>query len=57
MRNSKKEENQEGFVRELLVFVLGYTSNSQPDFNFVLGKNGLPNLSKSMASLFADQGK
>ena len=31
IRNSKEEEYQEGFVRDLFVNVLGYTLNPQPD--------------------------
>ncbi len=38
IRNSKEEEYQEGFVRDLFVNVLGYTLNPQPSYNFVLEK-------------------
>lgn len=33
IRNSKEEQFQEGFLRELFVKVLGYTLNPQPEFN------------------------
>lgn len=33
IRNAKEEQFQEGFIRELFVYILGYTLNPQPDFN------------------------
>ena len=33
IRNSKEEQFQEGFLRELFVKILGYTLNPNPDFN------------------------
>jgi len=33
IRNSKEEQFQEGFLRELFVKVLGYTLNPEPKFN------------------------
>jgi len=33
IRNSKEEQFQEGFLRELFVNVLGYTINPNPDYN------------------------
>jgi hypothetical protein len=33
IRNSKEEQFQEGFLRELFVNILGYTINPEPDFN------------------------
>jgi hypothetical protein len=33
IRNSKEEQFQEGFLRELFVNILGYTLNPNPDFN------------------------
>jgi hypothetical protein len=41
IRNSKEEEYQEGFVRDLFVNVFGYTLNPQPDYNFVLEKESV----------------
>src|SRR5678815_2679065 len=47
IRNSKEEEYQEGFVRDLFVKVLGYTLNPQPDYNFVLEKKTITDATKS----------
>ncbi len=47
IRNSKEEEYQEGFVRDLFVNVLGYTLNPQPDYNFVLEKKTVTDATKS----------
>lgn len=33
IRDSKEEQFQEGFLRELFVDILGYTLNPQPNFN------------------------
>jgi len=33
IRNSKEEQFQEGFLRELFVKILGYTLNPTPNFN------------------------
>jgi hypothetical protein len=33
IRNSKEEQFQEGFLRELFVSIFGYTLNPQPNFN------------------------
>jgi hypothetical protein len=33
IRNSKEEQYQEGFLRELFVKILGYTLNPEPNFN------------------------
>ena len=33
IRNSKEEQFQEGFLRELFVDILGYTLNPTPKFN------------------------
>lgn len=33
IRNSKEEQFQEGFLRELYVSILGYTLNHEPNFN------------------------
>jgi hypothetical protein len=37
IRNSKEEQFQEGFLRELFVNILGYTLNPEPDFNLTTG--------------------
>ncbi len=38
IRNSKEEQFQEGFLRELFVNVLGYTLNPDPGFNLITEK-------------------
>ena len=35
IRQSKEEQFQEGFLRELFVKVLGYTLNPSPDYNLI----------------------
>jgi len=47
IRNSKEEEYQEGFVRDLFVNVLGYTLNPQPSYNLVLEKKTVADATKS----------
>ena len=47
IRDSKEEEYQEGFVRDLFVNILGYTLNPQPDYNFVLEKKTITDATKS----------
>jgi hypothetical protein len=47
IRDSKEEEYQEGFVRDLFVNILGYTLNPQPDYNFVLEKKTTTDATKS----------
>lgn len=38
IRNSKEEQYQEGFLRDLFCSVLGYTINPEPDFNLITEK-------------------
>ena len=38
IRNSKEEQFQEGFLRELFVKILGYTLNPEPNFNLITEK-------------------
>ncbi|HUS02303.1 MAG TPA: N-6 DNA methylase [Chitinophagaceae bacterium] len=47
IRNSKEEEYQDGFVRDLFVDVLGYILNPQPNYNFVLEKKTIADATKS----------
>ncbi|MDR2861553.1 MAG: hypothetical protein LBV07_03270, partial [Syntrophobacterales bacterium] len=35
IRNSKEEQSQEGFLRELFVKILGYTLYPQPNHNLI----------------------
>ena len=46
IRESKKEQFQEGFLRELFVNVFGFVLNTQPDFNLTTefkNENGAKN--------------
>ena len=38
IRNSKEEQFQEGFLRELFVKILGYTLNPEPNYNLITEK-------------------
>ena len=40
---SKEEQFQEGFLRELFVKVLGYTLNPSPDYNLITEKKNETN--------------
>lgn len=43
---SKEEQFQEGFLRELFVKVLGYTLNPSPDFNLITEQKNETNAQK-----------
>jgi len=47
IRNSKEEQYQEGFLRELFVNVLGYTLNPEPNFNLITEKKNEANQKKA----------
>jgi len=47
IRNSKEEQFQEGFLRELFVKVLGYTLNPNPEFNLNTEYKNVKNSKKS----------
>ena len=47
IRNSKEEQFQEGFLRELFVSVLGYTLNPQPNFNLTTELKNIANSKKA----------
>jgi type I restriction-modification system DNA methylase subunit len=51
IRDSKEEEYQEGFVRDLFVNILGYTLKPQPHYNFVLEKKTEADATKSDGAL------
>jgi type I restriction-modification system DNA methylase subunit len=55
IRDSKEEEYQEGFVRELFVNILGYTLKPQPDYNFVLEKKTEADATKSDGAILHNQ--
>ncbi len=54
IRDSKEEEYQEGFVRDLFVKVLSYTLNPQPDYNFVLEKKTVTDATKSDGAILSN---
>ena len=56
IQQSKEEQFQEGFLRELFVKVLGYTLNPSPDFNLITEKKNETN-SKKADGAFQKDGK
>ncbi len=47
IRNSKEEQFQEGFLRELFVSILGYTLNPHPNFNLTTELKNIVNSKKA----------
>lgn len=47
IRNSKEEQFQEGFLRELFVKILGYTLNPEPKFNLITEQKNVANAKKA----------
>lgn len=47
IRNSKEEQFQEGFLRELFVKILGYTLNPEPNFNLTTELKNITNNKKA----------
>lgn len=47
IRNSKEEQFQEGFLRELFVSILGYTLNPHPNFNLTTELKNIANSKKA----------
>ena len=47
IRNSKEEQFQEGFLRELFVNILGYTLNPEPNFNLTTELKNISNSKKT----------
>jgi hypothetical protein len=47
IRNSKEEQFQEGFLRELFVKILGYTLNPEPNYNLITEKKNETNSKKA----------
>ncbi len=47
IRNSKEEQFQEGFLRELFVKILGYTLNPEPNFNLSTEFKNISNAKKA----------
>ena len=54
IQQSKEEQFQEGFLRELFVKVLGYTLNPSPDFNLITEKKNETNSKKADGAIQKD---
>ena len=54
IRNSKEEQFQEGFLRELFVNVLGYTLNPAPDYNLITEQKNETNSKKADGAIIID---
>ena len=52
IRQSKEEQFQEGFLRELFVKVLGYTLNPSPDFNLITEQKNETNSQKADGAIY-----
>ena len=55
IRQSKEEQFQEGFLRELFVNVLGYTLNPQPNYNLITEKKNETNSKKADGAILANE--
>jgi hypothetical protein len=56
IRNSKEEQFQEGFLRELFVNVLGYTINPEPQFNLTTELKNIKDAKKTDGAILATRG-
>jgi len=56
IRNSKEEQFQEGFLRELFVNVLGYTINPNPDFNLTTELKNIKDAKKTDGAILSPAG-
>lgn len=54
IRNSKEEQYQEGFLRDLFVTVLGYTINPEPNFNLLTEQKNIKNSKKADGAILVD---
>ncbi len=54
IRNSKEEQFQEGFLRELFVKILGYTINPEPDFNLTTELKNIKDSKKTDGAILKD---
>ena len=54
IRNSKEEQFQEGFLRELFVNILGYTINPEPDFNLTTELKNIKDYKKTDGAILKD---
>ena len=55
IRNSKEEQFQEGFLRELFVKILGYTLNPEPDFNLTTELKNISNSKKTDGAILKNE--
>lgn len=54
IKQSKEEQFQEGFLRELFVKVLGYTLNPSPNYNLITEKKNETNSKKADGAILLD---
>ncbi|MDR2205640.1 MAG: Eco57I restriction-modification methylase domain-containing protein [Flavobacteriaceae bacterium] len=54
IRNSKEEQFQEGFLRELFVKILGYTLNPTPNFNLITEQKNETNSKKADGAILVN---
>ena len=54
IQQSKEEQFQEGFLREMFVKVLGYTLNPSPNFNLITEKKNETNSKKADGAILLD---
>ena len=54
IQQSKEEQFQEGFLRELFVKVLGYTLNPSPNYNLITEKKNETNSKKADGAILLD---
>jgi len=54
IRNSKEEQFQEGFLRELFVNILGYTINPNPDFNLITEQKNVSDSKKADGAILVN---
>ena len=54
IRQSKEEQFQEGFLRELFVRVLGYTLNPSPNYNLITEQKNETNAKKADGAILLD---
>jgi type I restriction-modification system DNA methylase subunit len=54
IRNSKEEQFQEGFLRELFVTILGYTLNPTPNFNLTTEYKNIKDSKKADGAILID---
>jgi len=55
IRNSKEEQFQEGFLRELFVKIFDYTLNPQPNFNLTTEQKNISDSKKADGAILKDE--